>query len=114
MTETTDWRMTEARNQTIFREMNEWTKEDVIRIGRDGLSRDIYLCECGDGACTAPISLNPTEYEAVRSEPTWFAIAVDHENPELDSVLVEYERYSLVDKSYGPGARLARASDPRR
>jgi hypothetical protein len=106
--------MTEARNETIFREMNEWTSEDVVRRGRDGFSRDIYLCECGDGACTAPISLSPAEYEAARGEPTWFVIAVDHENPELDSVLVEYDRYTLVDKAFGPGARLARASDPRR
>jgi hypothetical protein len=109
-----DWRMAEARNQTTFRAMNEWTREDLVRRGEDGAGRDIYLCECGDGTCTAPISLGPTEYEAVRSEPTWFAIAVDHENPELDSVLVEYERYTLVDKTFGPAARLARASDPRR
>ncbi len=110
----TDWRMTEARNQTVFREMNEWTKEDALRRGGDGVGRDGYLCECGDGACTVPIFLSPTEYEAVRSEPTWFAIAVDHENPELDWVVAEYERYTLVDKNFGPGARLARASDPRR
>ena len=108
-----DWRMAEARNQTIFREMNEWTHEDVPR--RDGWGeRDVYLCECGDGACTDPISLSLIEYEAVRSEPTRFAIAVDHENPELDSVFVEYERYTVVDKTFGPAARMARASDPRR
>jgi hypothetical protein len=106
--------MAEARNQTTFREMNEWTREDDHQRREDGPGRDIYLCECGDGACTAPILLSPKEYEAVRSEPTWFAIAVDHENPELDSVLFEYERYALVDKAFGPGARLARASNPRR
>ena len=110
----TDWRMAEARNQTIFREMNEWTNEDAPRRGNGWVGRDIYLCECGDGACTDPISLSLIEYEAVRSEPTRFAIAVDHENPELDSVLVEYERYTVVDKTYGPAARLARASNPRR
>ena len=109
----TDWRMAEARNQTIFREMNEWTNEDVPRPAGWG-GRDIYLCECGDGACTDPISLSLTEYEAVRSEPTRFAIAVDHENPELDSVFIEYERYTVVDKTFGPAARMARASDPRR
>ena len=109
-----DWRMTEARNQTIFREMNEWTREDEEQLVAGGLTTDIYLCECGDGACTAPILLTPIEYEAVRSEPTRFAIALDHENPEIDSVRAEYERYSVVDKTFGPAARMARASDPRR
>jgi len=110
----TDWRMTEATNETIFREMNEWTREDEHQRGDGGRGKDIYLCECGDRTCTAPILLTPKEYEAVRREPTWFAIALNHENPELDSVLVEYERYTVVDKSFGPGAKLARASDPRR
>jgi hypothetical protein len=110
----TDWRMAEARNETIFRDLNEWTKEDEDGHGEGGRGLDIYLCECGDGTCTMPLLLTPAEYEAVRREPTRFAIALNHENPELDSVIVEYERYTIVDKMFGPGARMARASDPRR
>jgi hypothetical protein len=109
-----DWRMAEATNQTIFREMNEWTRDDEGARGDASRGRDIYLCECGDGTCTAPILLTPTEYEAVRSEPTRFAIAPNHENPEIDSVLIEYERYTVVDKSFGQASEIARASDPRR
>jgi hypothetical protein len=108
-----EWQLAEATNETIFREMNEWTHDDADRHA-EGPARDIYLCECGDGACTSPIQLTLAEYEAVRSEPTRFAIALDHENPEQDALLVEYERYAVVDKSFGPGARLARESDPRR
>ena len=109
-----EWLIEEATNQTVFREMNEWTRDDEGGIGDAKRGRDIYLCECGDGTCTAPILLTLTEYEAVRSEPTRFAIALDHENPEIDSVLVEYERYTVVDKSFGQAAQIARASDPRR
>ncbi|HEY7282668.1 MAG TPA: hypothetical protein VID47_13860 [Actinomycetota bacterium] len=109
-----DWRIQEATNQTIFREMNEWTSEDDDGPEADAHGWDVYLCECGDGTCTDPIMLTRIEYEAVRSEPTRFAIALNHENPELDSVLVEFERYTVVDKSFGLAARLARASDPRR
>jgi hypothetical protein len=46
----TDWREQEATNQTIFRDMNEWTEE---------------------------------ANEDVRSLPTRFAIALNHENPEM-------------------------------
>jgi hypothetical protein len=43
-----------------------------------------YLCECGDERCTAPIRLTRVEYEAVRAYPTRFALALNHENPEID------------------------------
>ena len=108
-----DWRLAEATNETIFREMNEWTNDDADRH-EDAEGRNIFLCECGDGTCTTPIRMTAVEYEAVRSEPTRFAIALDHENPELDSVVAEHPGFAVVDKSFGPAARLARGSDPRR
>ena len=109
-----DWRAQEARNETVFREMNEWTEEE--NDARFGLERviDIYLCECSDRRCTDPIRMTRKEYEAIRAEPIRFAIAVDHENPEIDHVVRENERFATVDKLAGAGARIARAADPRR
>ena len=82
-----DYRAQEAINQAIFREMNEWTEDDTD--GREGLERamDTYLCECGDVRCSDPIRLTRAEYEGIRSEATRFALALDHENPEIDSVI---------------------------
>ena len=54
------------------------------------------------------------EYEAIRSQPLRFAIAVDHENPEIDRVVTENERYATVEKFYGAPMQIARATDPRR
>ena len=54
-----DWREQEATNQTIFREMNEWTEEANDRhVGR-GHAIDAYLCECSDRGCSEPIDLTP-------------------------------------------------------
>jgi hypothetical protein len=109
-----DWREDEARTQTIFREMNEWTEEDNdSRLGLERLM-DAYLCECSDRRCTDPISLTRAEYEAVRAESVRFAIALDHENPEIDLVISENERFATVDKVIGVAARVAREADPRR
>ena len=108
-----DWRDQEAANQTIFREMNEWTEEGYGRSRTKG-DLDAYLCECSDARCTEPISLSRREYEAIRAEPIRFAIALNHENPELDSVVAENDRFATVDKVEGSAARIARASDPRR
>ena len=109
-----DWRAQEAINQTIFREINEWTEDDTD--GRDRLERamDTYLCECGDPRCSDPIRLTRSEYEAIRSEPTRFALALNHENPEIDSLISENERFATIEKSFGDASRIARASDPRR
>ena len=109
-----DWQDQEAVNETIFREMNEWTEEaSDARLGTER-PMDAYLCECSDRGCTDPISLTRVEYEDIRSFPIRFAIALDHENPELDTVLFENDRYATVEKSFGTGARIARETNPRR
>lgn len=109
-----DWREQEATNQTIFREMNEWTEEaNDARVGTDR-PIDIYLCECSDPRCSDPIALTREEYEAVRAKPTRFAIVVNHENPEIDLVLSENERYATVDKFHGPSRKIAWDTYPRR
>ena len=109
-----DWKEREATNQTIFREMNEWTMEERgVREGNEP-TMDTYLCECGDERCTAPIRLTRVEYEAVRAYPTRFALAPNHENPEIDSLIVENERFATIEKSFGEAARIARSTNPRR
>jgi hypothetical protein len=110
-----DWRVQETANQTIFREMNEWIEED--RDGREGSARlgfDTYICECGDAACSEPILLTRNEYESVRSVGVRFAIALDHENPEIDLLVGEYPRFAVVDKVFGETTLVARRTNPRR
>ena len=109
-----DWREQEATNETIFREMNEWTEEaNDARLGLDR-AIDVYLCECSDRSCTQPISLWRAEYEAIRAVGIRFALALDHENPEIDRVVSENDRYATVEKFYGSGMRIARVTNPRR
>lgn len=105
-----DWREAEVSLGTVFREMNEWTHDESHRLRRPV---DAYLCECGDPSCTEPILMSWREYEDVRAYPTRFAIAVDHENPEIDFVVHEEPGFTVVE-SYGPPSRIARATDPRR
>lgn len=103
---------TETTNQTVFRELNEWTIEGLATL--DGDETHVFLCECSDPTCTWPIALTRSEYEVVRTEPTRFVIAVDHEDPELDHVVAENARFATVQKCFGPAIRIARSTDPRR
>jgi hypothetical protein len=112
--QTTDWRVQEARNAAASREINEWTLEAGRSELRSDRSMHAYFCECSDARCRQRIDLTDPEYEVVRSEAVRFLIAPLHENPEIDRVVAENERYATVEMFYGEPARVARATDPRR
>lgn len=108
-----DWRAQEVRNEARSRDRNEWI-EDVRGANGDSAAVEVYVCECGDDACTQHILLTRPEYEAVRGYATRFAVAMDHENPEIDQLVSEDGRYSVVQKIAGMPARIARETYPRR
>ena len=86
-----------ARNQVIFREVNQRLREmlDAVPSGMGD-----YLCECSDVGCSETIELDTTEYEAIRSMPNVFLIVPGHERLEVERVLVDdNERFMLVEKT---------------
>lgn len=107
-----DWRDQEVRNEARSRDRNEWIEGIRGEMGGEGQT-DMYVCECGDATCLEEIRLTRPEYEAVRDYSTRFAIAVDHENPEIDQLVTEYGHYSVVQKIAGRPARIARQTDQR-
>ena len=107
-----DWRDQEVRNEARSRDRNEWIEGIRGEMG-DGPPTEIYVCECGDATCVELIRLTRPEYESVRDYSTRFAIAVDHENPEIDQLVIECGRYSVVQKIAGRPARIARQTDRR-
>jgi len=108
----TDWREQEVRNETQSREINEWIQQSNDTRGTGPANP--YICECSDEACAATISLTHVEYEEVRAYGTHFAIALDHESPDLDLLVSERTGFSIIRKLPGFPARLATASDPRK
>jgi hypothetical protein len=110
-----DWREEEVMNETRSREINEWIDEsDGLKRSSDGAAAVSYICECSDDACISTIDLTRTEYEEVRADGTHFAIATNHESPDLDLVVSERVGFAIIAKLPGLPARLANASDPRR
>jgi hypothetical protein len=100
-----------ARNETLFREVNERIKEANEEVPAGGESD--FLCECGDPDCTKPISMTLREYEEVRREPTHFALMPGHEDPEVEQVVAWNERFAVVAKTDPQAARIATREDPR-
>jgi hypothetical protein len=107
-----DWRDQEVRNEARSRDRNEWIEGIRGEMGEEAPT-EMYVCECGDATCVERIRLTRQEYEAVRDYSTRFAIAVDHENPEIDQLVTEGGRYSVVQKIAGRPARIARQTDQR-
>jgi hypothetical protein len=105
-----DWREQEVRNETRSREINEWIDESNESSGE---SADPFVCECSGTSCPSTITLTHREYEEVRAHGTHFAIATDHESPDLDLLVSERIGFTIIRKLPGMPARLANASDPR-
>jgi hypothetical protein len=110
-------RSDDVRTEVRSRRTNEWIRSARRSFGDavgDADGTDRYHCECSDAGCTSTIALLASEYESVRGDGRDFAIMRDHEDPELDAVLAERARYSIVRKLPGMPARIAGESDPRR
>ena len=95
-----------ARNQSLFREVNE-------RIDQLALGGEIeFVCECADLECSDTIVMTRSEYAAVRENPHGFPIKPGHEDPEIERVVDRHPRYLVVEK-LSTGSLMAEALDPR-
>ena len=96
-----------ARNQVLFREVNERLREMV----GDSEAPTEFLCECSNPDCSETIALDLDEYEGVRSSPNLFAVTRGHEIATIERVVGGTDAYKLVEKIIG--ADYAVKTDPR-
>ena len=82
-----------AANEVFFRELNETLERQT-----DGSDTLIVVCECADEDCAQRLKLTRREYEAARSEPAMFVVALGHVAPEIEQVVSRTERWELVRK----------------
>ena len=109
-----EWTDQEVRNEARSRDRNDWMQDIREALAVNAGIIETYVCECGDVMCRARIGLTRVEYEAVRAYATRFAIAIDHENPEIDQIVSEGARFSVIQKIAGRPAKIARETSARR
>ena len=105
------WEERAARNEALFREVNE----GIERLhGREstGASAD-FICECADDTCTTFVSVPLQTYERVRSDPRQFLVKPGHEKPQLEEIVEEEPQFLIVSKKAPAAARIAEETDPR-
>jgi hypothetical protein len=100
-----------ARNEALFREVNERVKlvHDQIDLGGETIQ---VLCECGDDDCVEEIEISAVEYERVRTDSRQFLLAPGHVSPDVETVVAEGEGYEVARK-HPAEAELADKTDPR-
>ena len=100
-----------ARNEAIIREINEGIEE--AKASRTPESDAPFMCECGNLDCELLIAITVSEYEDVRQNALRFIVVKDHVIPDVERVVAETERFTVVEKVEGTAAEVAEESDPR-
>jgi hypothetical protein len=102
-----------ARNQSLFREVNERVK-DVGEMFTAATSLADWVCECANDGCVERLELSGEEYEGVRAHGARFLVAPGKEHvwPDVERVVERRERYWVVEKVEA-AASVARHNDPR-
>lgn len=99
-----------AQNEATSRDMNEQIELAHLRSSEDYVR---ILCECGRGDCTRLVAISIPEYEAVRSDPRHFAVVSTHVIHDVEDVVRETDRFTVVRKHEGTPAKIAEDEDPR-
>jgi hypothetical protein len=103
-----------ARNEVLFREVNERIEEISTEFAvQDGQRLRLGLvCECGIEQCTEKIEATVAEYEAVRANPRRFLVVPGHEQTDTARVVERNSGFLVVEKLEEAG-EVAIEHDPR-
>ena len=100
-----------AHTEALFRDVNERIAESAGRFE----ARDAeFVCECADPACAERVPATLEQYEEVRSDGTHFLLSPGHEFPEVERVVKQpHKRSVVVEKFNAVVAGTVRRLNPR-
>jgi hypothetical protein len=96
------WEQRAARNEALFREVNENIAWIAERHGTT-TAHPVFLCECANADCTEHVAVGPDVYLRVRQEPRHFLVIPGHEDPQLERVVETHRDYLIVEKTGAAG-----------
>jgi hypothetical protein len=100
-----------ARNESLFREVNERIDEVASRLSPIFTE---FMCECADDTCFVYVPLTSEEYSSVRKMgPVYFIVKPGHGQADIERVVGgEADRFEIVEKQ-DVAAEVAAELDPR-
>jgi hypothetical protein len=87
-----------ARNQTLFRAVNEKVRE-LNDAFSDVTETYAIACECADVSCVGTLEIAMEEYVGVREHASRFIVLKDHVFPEVERVVAQNDGYVVVEKN---------------
>jgi hypothetical protein len=102
-----------ARNEALYRSVNEKIEGISRGFGPSVDEAMRVICECGMLDCLQEIEIDVGNYERVRSDPTLFIVVPGHETAEVEVVVEEHTTFTIVCKDKAEGRQVAIETDPR-
>jgi hypothetical protein len=97
-----------AKNQSLFREVNE----RIDALGEGASDEKAVVCECAQLDCREVIRLAPERYRSVRAAPNRFLVKPGHVILDVERVVAEGRGFVVVEKIEA-AATTAIGLDPR-
>jgi hypothetical protein len=99
-----------AKNEAVSREINE-----QIEQANDSRPPNSFLhivCECGYDTCDLFIGVLKDEYERVRDDPRQFIVRGEHVILDVELIVEQRDRFTIVAKRQGTPSQVATRTDP--
>jgi hypothetical protein len=85
-----------ARNEEVFRDVNERIEEGAERHGVAGPLP--FHCECDRAACLETIEIPPGRYASIVRERYHFVVIPGHEEPRIERIVESAPDFLVVEK----------------
>lgn len=99
-----------ARNESVFRHVNERIAETVEQFDMD---ETLFVCECADPGCHHRVEVPLDTYEEVRDDATRFIVADGHEEADFERIVSKGGGFAIIEKMTHRLRTMVRQSDPR-
>ena len=85
-----------ARNETVFRDINERIEAGAEMLGIT--ASELIHCECDRVECLEMVEMRPAAYREVLDRRYHFITALGHADPRIEQVVEEHDNYCVVEK----------------
>jgi 5-bromo-4-chloroindolyl phosphate hydrolysis protein len=102
-----DRRERAARNQSLFRHLNERLREAEEALTSVS-GKFVIACECADTSCIEMLNIDPNDYKTIRADPRWFIVLAGHIYTDVERVVRQTDGYVVVEK-LGTAGEVAEA-----
>jgi hypothetical protein len=100
-----------ARNQALFRAVNEKLRE-LNQAFSELTETYAIACECADTTCVETLHISMEAYLDVRTHSSRFVVFVDHVYPDVEQVIAERDGYAVVEKNVEVSKVTGSAAEP--